>query len=289
MILVDPVAAARHAVAGAEEDDVDDQAASVPCATCGGQVGSGRRYCLRCNTPAGEPAVRPGARTYRTHTLGIVTCVAIVAVVVADVGYASWPLMVALLAEAGVVDDGDMLLLAAFAVDLALGLLTAGLMLAACVPMIMWTYRARANLDAFPGAGGSMRRGWAIAGWLVPIANFFVPYRVVANVTRDSLWQAATPVAVRVWWAAFLGYQVLTRVVSRQGDRVFTEFVDAPFPVDVVALRAGFVSLVPGRVLAATVSAVAAASIVIVIRQVSRAQEERLARAWPQVYQGVRI
>ncbi|WFE24961.1 DUF4328 domain-containing protein [Solwaraspora sp. WMMD791] len=289
MIQVDPATAARHAVAGVEEDDVDDQAASVPCATCGGQVGSGRRYCLRCNTPVGEPAVRPGVRTYRTHTLGTVTCVAIGAVVAAEVGYASWPLAVALLAEAGVVGDGDLLVLAALTVDLAFGLLTAALIVAACVPMIMWTYRVRSNLDAFPGAGATMSRGWAIAGWLVPVANLFVPYRVVANAARDSLWQAATPVVVRVWWAAFLGYQLLNRVASRQGDRVFTEVVDSAFPVSLTAFRAEFVSLVPGRVLAATASGVAAASIVIVIRQVSRAQEERLARAWPQVYDGARV
>ncbi|WP_326551498.1 DUF4328 domain-containing protein [Micromonospora sp. NBC_01813] len=262
---------------------MDQLIADQECATCGAGVGPGTRYCSRCNTPIGEPAVRPGARTYRIGTLGLVTCAAIVAVAVAELGYALWPAIAWWLAATAATNGDSSLIFVAFIVDAVLALVALVLLLTAGVLMIVWTYRARVNLDAFPGAGASMGRGWAIAGWLVPIANFFVPYRVMANIVRDSLWQFGKPVLVQVWWAAFLSYQILSYLGGQLEDLAFTELPDPVGRTAFAAYRDVFADILLVRLMPALAGVVAAVAIVLIVRRVGLAQQTRLARTWPGV------
>jgi hypothetical protein len=70
---------------------------------------------------------------------------------------------------------------------------------------IWWTYRVRRNLDAL-GAQPRFAAGWAVAGWLIPVANLVLPYLVLRDVlvlrqvARD---RTATRLLVG-WWVSLL-------------------------------------------------------------------------------------
>ena len=91
------------------------------------------------------------------------------------------------------------------------GLLTTYLGCAAAgVVVIMWLWRARAYAAAVATAPQRWSNGWVIAGWLVPVANLWVPAAVVSDVARASAGEA-DPQADRLraivpfWWASWLG------------------------------------------------------------------------------------
>ena len=80
--------------------------------------------------------------------------------------------------------------------------------LAAMVIFVVWFYRARVNAE---GHGWPQRRppGWAILAWLVPLANFWVPFQIMADI-----WRAGLPEQARadratlpgIWWACLLAF-----------------------------------------------------------------------------------
>jgi Domain of unknown function (DUF4328) len=82
------------------------------------------------------------------------------------------------------------------------------------VLFVAWLYRAYANLPALGVSRPRYGRGWAIGGWLIPIASLWIPKRLANDVWRsgdselrmdDSTWQER-PVAglVHWWWALVL-------------------------------------------------------------------------------------
>lgn len=99
--------------------------------------------------------------------------------------------------------------------------------IAAGVVFVVWTWNARANAELVaPGAHHQHTKHMAIWGWL-PILNFWIPRRVVADV-----WQASVPrrelgrgrAEVNWWWGLFLAYLVIDRVADRMLSR--SETVD---------------------------------------------------------------
>lgn len=54
------------------------------------------------------------------------------------------------------------------------------------VTFIVWLYRARNNLVHWGFAAMKWRPGWAIGGWLLPVANLVIPKLVV-----DTVWSAS--------------------------------------------------------------------------------------------------
>jgi hypothetical protein len=106
----------------------------------------------------------------------------------------------------------------------------------ALVGVIMWTYRAVA-LARNLGYPMTHTPGWAIAGWLVPIVNFWFPYQVV----RDCLppHHPGRRLVAR-WWTLYLvtsfGYfiPVVVSIVVSVG---IAYAVAAPF-VLLIALEA---------------------------------------------------
>lgn len=101
--------------------------------------------------------------------------------------------------------------------DLRNGLMTGvpaqlGLTVLTGVAVVVWLWRARtaAELIEVPEGWG---RPWVIAGWFVPVLNFWIPRNVVA-----SVWRASAPLAsawpVNAWWAAFVAWIL----VGRLGD-----------------------------------------------------------------------
>jgi hypothetical protein len=84
----------------------------------------------------------------------------------------------------------------------------------ALVLVIVWTRRARLNLDAFPDAQPALGPGWLVAGWLVPVANLVVPGRMVATIARESLRSRVVSVSVRLWWVGFVVLIAGTRLLG---------------------------------------------------------------------------
>jgi len=233
-------------------------------------------------TPLGQPAVWPSVPTYRVRGIGLAACIAVGATAVLYLVVALGPLLGMVLARQARADgDGDLLIGAVLAQAL-LALPMAVVYLTAAVLVIIWTWRVRKNTDAFPGALPTLGAGWAIAGWLVPFANFVVPARVVAGVARDSLWQRSTPTSVVVWWSSWLVFSVGERVVSRRDGQAYDRLPESP---STDAGYQAYIDYYGDSLLRNTVPAVAcvvaAVTLILLIRRISAAQEARIASAAP--------
>ena len=89
---------------------------------------------------------------------------------------------------------------------------------AVLVLLIVLLFRATKQAAAAGATELPHRPGWAIAGWFVPVANLFVPFRMMwaigkinrsdASIPLGNRWkQAGVPVAVLAAWIALpLGY-----------------------------------------------------------------------------------
>lgn len=251
----------------------------MTCSICGTALTAPDARCTGCAAPP-LPPVHPGARTYAVRGIGTA---AIAAVALAAVlRLASWAWAMAGLALAKNARDADDLgpLNVAMAVDALLAIVAALALLVAGVLTIIWTYRVRKNLDAFPGVDPGMAAGWSIGGWLIPIANLVIPYRVVGSIARSSLNRADTPGVVTVWWSAWVAFAVGDRIASRLDDWAFDALPDvladaADYQQYVDYYPASF-----GRyALVMIPMALAAVAFAMVVRTISTAQQARIEQA----------
>jgi hypothetical protein len=83
--------------------------------------------------------------------------------------------------------------------------------LAIGVLFIVWTWRAAKNNEALGRDMPRLGAPWAIAGWLIPLANFVIPVLVVQDLWRgsnasiprgDMRWRIADRSALVGWWWA---------------------------------------------------------------------------------------
>lgn len=86
---------------------------------------------------------------------------------------------------------------------------------------IAWFHRSRRNGQVFRPDAFSQSAGWAIGGWFVPLANFFLPYRT-ARETWDACADRGPDGSARVsgapviaWWLTFIGAKILERFADR--------------------------------------------------------------------------
>ncbi|MFF9602905.1 DUF4328 domain-containing protein [Streptomyces sp. NPDC014684] len=88
----------------------------------------------------------------------------------------------------------------------AAGVLQTVTWLVCAVVFLVWLYRVRVNAEVFRPDGHSKARAWVIAGWVVPLANFWFPRRVVLDVWDSSGPLGAPPrhALVNLWWALWL-------------------------------------------------------------------------------------
>ena len=85
---------------------------------------------------------------------------------------------------------------------------------------LCWFASARSNTATYGPDRIRAYPGWTVAGWVCPVANLWIPYRVTAEILRASSRRAAdAPAAsqgassggqasvalVRLWWALWLG------------------------------------------------------------------------------------
>ncbi|PZG23256.1 hypothetical protein C1I95_03615 [Micromonospora craterilacus] len=251
------------------------------CHTCDADVDVRTMECPICRTPVGSPALYPGARVRPVHGIGRAAAVAVGATTLALLlTLAIQPVNALVAHRAAAGADGDQFLLITGLLELTAGVAHGAAFLVAVVLVIVWSWRARMNLNAFPGAGPTLSDGWAIAGWLVPFVNVVVPYRVVANIARDSLWRLSTPWLVRVWWAAWLAYLFTDRLTSS-----VAEYEALPYPPETEADFEAYVDYYAssaGAYLVPTLACVVAGgSLIVLIHRISAAQTARIARGMP--------
>ncbi|MFE9169985.1 DUF4328 domain-containing protein [Streptomyces kebangsaanensis] len=97
-------------------------------------------------------------------------------------------------------------------------------LIASCVVFLCWFHRVRANAEVFDPSRHSMKRGWAIGAWFVPVVNLWFPRRITLEI-----WDASSPTdrpsshgLVNAWWTLWIIAQVADRVVSRTYSRAET-------------------------------------------------------------------
>jgi hypothetical protein len=71
---------------------------------------------------------------------------------------------------------------------------------------MVWTFRVRSNTEVLSGASLWWGRHWVVLGWIVPIANLYVPYQVLREIWDRGFPPAVTrrPRLVTVWWITYL-------------------------------------------------------------------------------------
>ncbi|GIJ41099.1 DUF4328 domain-containing protein [Micromonospora andamanensis] len=251
------------------------------CHTCDTDNDVRTGECPTCRTPVGSPALRPGVRVRPVQGVGRAASVAVAATTLfLLLTVAVQPVNAVLAGRAADSGDGEGFLLTAGMLELAAALLYQVAFLAAVVLVIVWTWRARMNLDAFPGVGPTNSAGWAIAGWLVPFVNFVMPHRSVATIARESLWRLNTPVLVHVWWGAWLVFLFAERFIARST----AEYEALPVPqtsADFQAYADHYVSATGEYLVPAVFCVVAGGSLVVLIQSISAAQTARIARSMP--------
>ncbi|MDF9813654.1 DUF4328 domain-containing protein [Streptomyces sp. SPB162] len=243
------------------------------------------------STPLAPPAPRyttdPRLRPARAGGLGLIACVLLAATgllallrAYAEVRYRSD--LGGLFAAAG----NDPSRVHAYISDIKGGLHSTSqyffslAMTATVIAFVLWFRRVRINAEILAPGTHSRAPGWAVGGWFVPVANFWIPRQVAGGIVEAT---DPTPKARRLmnaWWAAWLVSVALNTAASGYGSGQAAEarFADSPKTggaLDVQgwsdALRTAAVLETLGAV------AVAAAAVVAIlfVRSISQAQDAR--------------
>ncbi|MEU9062233.1 DUF4328 domain-containing protein [Streptomyces sp. NPDC048430] len=150
------------------------------------------------------------------------------------------------------------------------GVLQSNAMMATAVLFILWFRRVRLNAEVFDAGLQSMRPGWAVGAWFIPVANFWLPRRVAggiwtasAQTNPDGAWRTVSMAPLNLWWGVWVFSMVFSQYAGRQYEqtRLSPEIVDAV-----------------GLVLVGDVLDIAAAVLAILfVRKLTRMQGERAA------------
>jgi hypothetical protein len=147
------------------------------------------------------------------------------------------------------------------------GLLAIAIQLATYVVVSVWLYQSRSTaIAANPKFVHERSRVWTWLGWLVPVVSLWFPYQVVRDVRRAT---SPGPVSgIGAWWAAWLVFLSASNVAGR--------LVDGRAPGTAVGAAE---VLVPIETVSTVAMIVALVLWVRIIRDVTRAQDERIAAA----------
>lgn len=208
------------------------------------------------------------ARVPVPHLQAKIASACLFGIAAVDIGYAWWANK-----TRGMIDDlaAGTLDLEAFQAHVEWGesldqISLVGLIIAA-IAFISWLYRIVENGNKLSERVGRHAPGAAIYGWLIPVANWFIPYQIV----RDS-WRSSTPTGesedsgvgiVSAWWAGWVILSVLGAVLMVQSEPTTPEDLD------------NYCLTLMARGLMAAVTAVLAFTVVrrLTDRQATRASE----------------
>ncbi len=87
-----------------------------------------------------------------------------------------------------------------------LNLLQLVLLVVTTIAFLMWVYRANWNAHALGAVDMRFRPGWAVGWYFIPLANLWMPFRVMSEIWRVSAnpgdWQNTPRSSVLGWWWA---------------------------------------------------------------------------------------
>ena len=129
------------------------------------------------------------------------------------------------------------------------------------VAFVAWFWRSYANLPSL-GRPVKRRPGWAVGSWLIPFANFVIPYSIGAEIWKksrvDDTLDEANLEPVISWWALFLIMGLVNQVaflssrdtgddIERMAAAVSVELVGAAVSIAAALAAARFVRLATAR------------------------------------------
>ncbi|WP_326767345.1 DUF4328 domain-containing protein [Streptomyces sp. NBC_01591] len=95
--------------------------------------------------------------------------------------------------------------------------------LATGVVFIIWFRRVRLNAEVFDPSMQSMRPGWAVGAWFIPIANWVLPRRIAggiwtasAQTNTDGSWRTVPATLMNLWWGAWVCSQIISQYTARR-------------------------------------------------------------------------
>ncbi|MEU9321932.1 DUF4328 domain-containing protein [Streptomyces sp. NPDC048295] len=95
--------------------------------------------------------------------------------------------------------------------------------LAIAVVFIIWFRRVRLNAEVFDPSMQSMRPGWAVGAWFIPIAGWVLPRRIAggiwtasAQTSTDGSRRTVPATVMNLWWGAWVCSQVLSQFTARR-------------------------------------------------------------------------
>ncbi|MFD7491922.1 DUF4328 domain-containing protein [Streptomyces sp. NPDC059832] len=191
--------------------------------------------CLLCAGPAGAAAPMPPApafyspQQYLRSPEGLAKAVVVLlaVVAVADVLAVAAGLNTRRVLAAGPANDFATYdeAAATFADDLyaAASSLQTLTNLATGVVFIIWFRRVRLNAEVFDPSMQSMRPGWAVGAWFVPIGNLVLPRRIAggiwtasARTNTDGSRRTVPATVMNLWWGAWVCSQIITQYTARR-------------------------------------------------------------------------
>lgn len=147
--------------------------------------------------------------------------------------------------------------------QLAIGVLTA-------LIFIAWTFVAYGNLQPLGALDLRYGRAWSIVGWVIPIANLFVPKQIINDVWRASdpkleyssaRWKGEpVPVLITAWWALLLISGAVGRIAA-----------SGRAAIDAEEFRSSTQAFVASDALLAVTALLA----ILVVRMITARQQER--------------
>ncbi|CAN5693382.1 hypothetical protein BH11ACT8_BH11ACT8_20760 [soil metagenome] len=119
------------------------------------------------------------------------------------------------IADGVAMNEASLLALGLYSLTAALGLVA---MLVAWVVKSVWLIGAR-DVAHQVNPHERQRRGaaWVVLGWVVPIANFFVPFQVVGDLTRSAR-RGRDGAPLGWWWTTWLATLWLYRIHGKALD-----------------------------------------------------------------------
>jgi hypothetical protein len=134
------------------------------------------------------------------------------------------------------------------------------------VVWIIWFHRARKNVEAWLPVFQRRSPGWAIGGWVCPIVNLWFPFMIAKDILDDTERRTENSRRSRpmllIWWLGYLALFVLELVQRRAsgGDTLD----------DITSYSNTTMVLIVTQVVAAVFA-------IVVVRQITAAQETRRA------------
>lgn len=124
-----------------------------------------------------------------------------------------------------------------------IGYVQLGLIILSMPIFLVWFGQAYTNLKELRANDRQYSTGWAIGGWFIPVANFFIPYNVAKEIWKASSPQAYDPdnshawkkvtdhSPVREWWIMFVVYGLVSRFffIGSGDDSSLTAGIAADF------------------------------------------------------------